>query len=439
MRLLAKTKGGECLSRRIISVNHPLLWRCAKGHTWRTAPNNIHHGTWCRICSDLGRVKHSIEDMRELAHRNGGKCLSTQYIDLQTPLKWECAEGHVWETTPGQVVVMGQWCPECGTNLHEKICRAALQAFLNKSFPRCRPKWLRNQKGNLIELDGYSEKLRLAFEYQGIQHYTISHYSKDYRLGDIRSNDKHKIRICRSRGVKLIRIPYTVKKENLPDFLFKRCIKLGYKIPKRRLSTFDWHNITSPKRIEEMHSIARKREGVCLSDHYLTAMSPMMWQCQKGHTWMAPPNRIKNGAWCPECANIKRKTIEYPRELARVKGGECLSKVYINANTKMLWRCAHGHEWHTTTGCIQSGTWCCVCAGKKPKTIAEMRARAKKLNGRCLSKVYQNNKTALVWECEKGHQWRAPWHRINTGKSWCPVCNTGGPGRNKVSVKNKGV
>ena len=36
--------------------------------------------------------------------------------------------------------------------------------------------------------------------------------------------------------------------------------------------------------------------------------------------------------------------IEKMREAARERGGECLSDDYVNANTKLKWRCAEGHE-----------------------------------------------------------------------------------------------
>lgn len=47
-----------------------------------------------------------------LAEEHGGKCLSTEYVDNKTPLSWRCAEGHEWQSAP-QNVRPGKWCPEC--------------------------------------------------------------------------------------------------------------------------------------------------------------------------------------------------------------------------------------------------------------------------------------------------------------------------------------
>lgn len=55
---------------------------------------------------------NTIRDMQELASSRGGQCLSTEYVDTKTKLKWECAFGHEWEATP-RLLKAGHWCPEC--------------------------------------------------------------------------------------------------------------------------------------------------------------------------------------------------------------------------------------------------------------------------------------------------------------------------------------
>lgn len=56
-----------------------------------------------------------LEDMQQAAEFRGGKCLSEKMTkgDLYTPLKWQCASGHVFEATPYTVLFAGHWCPEC--------------------------------------------------------------------------------------------------------------------------------------------------------------------------------------------------------------------------------------------------------------------------------------------------------------------------------------
>ena len=44
--------------------------------------------------------KFTIKDTQGIAEARGGKCLSTEYVNSNTHLEWECSEGHHWETTP---------------------------------------------------------------------------------------------------------------------------------------------------------------------------------------------------------------------------------------------------------------------------------------------------------------------------------------------------
>ena len=55
---------------------------------------------------------YTIRDMQKLALSRGGQCLSTQFVDVKTKLKWKCAFGHEWEATP-RLLKVGHWCPEC--------------------------------------------------------------------------------------------------------------------------------------------------------------------------------------------------------------------------------------------------------------------------------------------------------------------------------------
>jgi hypothetical protein len=56
-----------------------------------------------------------IEDMRQAAAFRGGECLSEKMTmgDLYTKLRWRCAEGHEFETSPYAVLKAGHWCSEC--------------------------------------------------------------------------------------------------------------------------------------------------------------------------------------------------------------------------------------------------------------------------------------------------------------------------------------
>ena len=76
--------------------------------------------------------------------------------------------------------------------------------------------------GSNLELDMFNKELRIACEYNGRQHYEYvpylhgnskeNFYAQKYR-------DKMKEEICQKLGIFLIKVPYTVKEDKIPDFL----------------------------------------------------------------------------------------------------------------------------------------------------------------------------------------------------------------------------
>ncbi len=52
-----------------------------------------------------------------------------------------------------------------------------------------------------------------------------------------------------------------------------------------------------------------------------------------------------------------RLTLETFQEIARSKGGACLSDAYVNILAPLRWRCARGHEWEARPANIRSGNW----------------------------------------------------------------------------------
>lgn len=117
----------------------------------------------------------------------------------------------------------------------EGECRRVLQYLFRKPFPSQRPDFLRNPVtgGNFnLELDCYNSELKLAVEYNGVQHYRYVpyfHRNKDHFLNQ-KYRDDMKRRICRQHGITLIEVPHTVKLEEIKSYLTKACRQKGYKI-----------------------------------------------------------------------------------------------------------------------------------------------------------------------------------------------------------------
>ena len=114
-------------------------------------------------------------------------------------------------------------------------CRKVLTQLFKKPFRKERPDFLRNPVtgGNFnLELDCYNEDLRLAVEYNGIQHYKYVpyfHRNNDHFLTQ-KYRDDMKRRLCNENKVNLIEVPYSVKIEDIRPFLINAIERLGYNI-----------------------------------------------------------------------------------------------------------------------------------------------------------------------------------------------------------------
>ena len=429
MQVIAGLRGGKCLSEVYYNIDTKLLWECADGHQWETIPYLVKNGSWCPVCA--GNTSQTIEDMKEISSKRGGKCLSLSYVNNKTNLLWECAEGHQWEATPSNVS-RGQWCPKCSSGFGERVCREFFEQKFGINFPKSYPAWLFNSRGNQMELDGYCESLGLAFEHHGIQHYKqVDFFHKsveDFRLRQ--TDDEMRRRLCIENGVHLLEIPEIptqIMIEELEPFIINECNKCGFALSKDFFSKkVDFNKAYAVELSREVlkfyKSVAKEREGKCLSSEYSNSSTKLLWKCDKGHKWEAIPSTVRHGAWCPHCAGNAKNTMESLVGFAKEKRGECLSNEYKGAHKKLLWACEKGHKWEATAGHVVNGTWCPECKGSKKKTIDDMRTLATQQKGKCLSSEYKGVHTKLLWECAEGHQWEATPGNISRGR-WCPTCS----------------
>lgn len=426
---LAVKHNGKCLSNVYLGVKHKLKWRCQKKHTWKSTPDSILCGTWCPYCGHS--VKLRLSYIRKIAQKRGGKCLSNEYKNSDSPLTWECRKGHIWRSTAHSIIFQGTWCPICSAGLGERICREVLELLLKNEFPKSRPAWLLNNQNQRMELDGYCEKLKLAFEYHGRQHYEVGHFSYNKQeLLKRQQSDNLKRELCRLRGINLIEIPYTIPYQKIPLYLINFCKQNDYKIlDNQQPIDIAKLNIYEDKNIERMQALAEKNRGVCLSEIYINASTNLLWQCSESHIWEANPNTIQQGKWCKICSakrgGAKRRadTLLKFKALAESLGGKCISDEFVNYKSLMIWGCASGHQWQTSANNIKQGFWCRLCKNKpiQDKKFHELKKLALMRGGICLSKSYIGTHSKMKWRCSKGHLWETTPRIIKQGH-WCIKC-----------------
>ena len=115
-------------------------------------------------------------------------------------------------------------CPNCSPKFTtEEYVRKLLYKITNKYFIKTRTlSWLiDNTNNNHLELDGYNDELKVAFEYQGEQHYILTFLNQhnNENLENTKRKDKLKLKLCHENGVKLIVVPYWYPHTSVEQFL----------------------------------------------------------------------------------------------------------------------------------------------------------------------------------------------------------------------------
>ncbi len=166
-----------------------------------------------------------------------------RYTSIETSLELKCSQSHVFTKTLYEVQ-QGRSCPDCVTThtLSESICRKYMEYLFNLPFKKKRFDWLVNNEGNQLELDGYNPELNIAFEYDGKQHFEFIFFfhRTEENFNKRQGDDKIKDKLCIDNNIKLIRIPYVVKYNDMLDFIKFKCKWLGIKYQdKENISTTD--------------------------------------------------------------------------------------------------------------------------------------------------------------------------------------------------------
>lgn len=330
----AISKGGQCLSQKYENCKTLLEWKCGNNEhdSWfRSYTNTVTGCLWCRKCSTIEKAKkyrnpHGLKVARDYAISRGGKCLSSEYIQAHAYLEWKCHDKvhSSWLATHASVTKGNNWCPKCGEkrNVQEFRVRNILNYLLDTKFIKNRKlKWNFNPKTNrLLELDGYSEKLSIAFEFQGRQHFELW-YSDELAFRDTQFRDLTKKENCINNNVKLIII--TEKKDSklkgLLKEIFQELERLDIKINKQidleevnKIYLKSENNDYQIEFLNKAKEYATNKGGECISTEYINQKEKLEWKCNnKLHfsffrSYNSMLNNKTNIIQCPECFAEKR-------------------------------------------------------------------------------------------------------------------------------------
>lgn len=122
--------------------------------------------------------------------------------------------------------------PKNNLSRGEEECKKFVEFYFKKPFERIRPTFLTNPiTGAQLELDMYNDELKLAIEYNGAQHYVFNnmmHQGSKDRFQNQQYRDYMKKTMCKENGIDLIIVPYTIKHQQIANYLFEQLKGRGY-------------------------------------------------------------------------------------------------------------------------------------------------------------------------------------------------------------------
>lgn len=207
--------------------------KCRKcQHQWTTTWNTLSRikryddRTGCPQCGLNRCIQKSSLTHEEVARRlkrlNPNVKLLDRYQQRSLPLKCYCRKcGSSWKRTWYYITQTNGKCPSCCPIMHhsEAKVRKIIERLTGWGFPKCYPTFLKGHNGGSLELDGYNEEHKVAFEYQGLQHYRLCYWNRfdPQKLREQKRRDWRKKYQCWYHGIKLIRVPYWV--EDVESFI----------------------------------------------------------------------------------------------------------------------------------------------------------------------------------------------------------------------------
>ena len=161
--------------------------------------------------------------------------------------------------------------------------------------------------------------------------------------------------------------------------------------------------------------------------------SERLWECHKGHQWLARVADRSNGNGCPFCSGLR--TIKGVDDLATTQPllaaeahGWDPTTLKAGSNKHVEWKCPKGHLYTTAlhSRALQ-GTSCPICANQQlligyndlATTHPELAAQA---DGWDPKSVVSGTRKKLRWICEAGHSWNANVSSRTLQRTGCPIC-----------------
>jgi hypothetical protein len=194
-----------------VSINDKVVIICPKHGEFEQIPSSHRNGHGCEFCSREDRKSTTKEFVEKANIQHGERYDYSKVIYESSRAKViiSCPHHGDFRQEPAGHL-RGYGCPKCVGSNGENMMRDLLEntIFPDKKFPTIRPEFLKNpETGWPLELDCYNDEMKLAFEFQGSQHYRpIKRYGGQKRFEQQQKQDQLKRELCAEKKIVLIEI-----------------------------------------------------------------------------------------------------------------------------------------------------------------------------------------------------------------------------------------
>jgi len=447
---LAKEAFGWDPSQVSKGSHQKLVWKCNKGHIFKTAINyRTSSNSGCPYCSHR-KFLRGFNDLESLYPNLAKEAYEWDPSEIRPHDKqirnWFCKNQHLWQGKASERIKGKATCPFCrgrkpivgkndlGTthpeiadeadgwkpsnfrpgssskmnwqcvNGHKWKAIISSRTVKNKKCPFCSGRYCIPGESDLL-----TRFPLIAAEADGWDPSTThpgSQYIKQWKcsLG-------HKWKTTPSHR--------TRNKTNCPtcgnDTVLKGFNDIGTTHPEIAKEAFSWDPSTV---VAGSH---KRRE----------------WKCQIGHIYTAPIHQrtLTNGG-CPYCSG--HKTLLGFNDISTLHPGLALEadgwdpKLFVQSSHKSVgWKCNLGHKWNARIfSRTMNSLGCPVCSGHKVligfnDLSTTHPLISKEADGWDPRTVSKGHSTKVKWKCKEGHKWSAR-PATRTAGFGCPTCSKSG-------------
>ena len=409
------------------------------GYEWESRPRDLLDNKHpCPKCADRSHAVSNEVFIQRLSAINPYVMPLERYVRQDQHIRCRCSRcGHEWSVTPG-ALLRGNGCPSCShtaTSFFEQFLLLSFKDVLGEDRVVSR-----DRKAIGSELDIYVPDMKLALEYGAWFHHKR-------RI----SNDLKKVKLCKEKGIRLIRIydacgEDNVTGEDVLSYPHNIALDINESIEvvnqlflmtnisqtidgERYAAIADKAYVLSRRMTTDQfkEKMASVQPNIEILGEYKSNSSKIYCKCKLcGHEWSPTAHSLLAGYGCPECyRKAQTKTEEtYFQELRDVNPNIELLEPYVASNRRILARCKKcGHQWRPYASTLLHGYGCVVCN----KKAMEQKARTDIINVNPDIEVigkYQGMGKPIIVKCKKcGNTWSPIVNNLIRSASHCPECS----------------